>query len=92
MCGIRPESLVSPEQVAPFFVTGTIFFTVAILRRLISLSKAMAYTWYEFRCAPGRRQTRVMPHAVECAQSTENGRQEMAREGRETAGEAQFTA
>ena len=27
MCGIRPESLVSPEQVAPFFVTGTIFLS-----------------------------------------------------------------
>jgi len=26
-CGIRPESLVSPEQVAPFFVTGTIFLS-----------------------------------------------------------------
>ena len=31
LCGIRPESLVSPEQVAPFFVTGTIFFRQAML-------------------------------------------------------------
>ena len=25
MCGVRPESLVSPEQVPPFLVTGTVF-------------------------------------------------------------------
>ena len=32
MCGIRPESLVSPEQVAPFFVKLNSFFGKKKLR------------------------------------------------------------
>ena len=39
LCGIRPESLVSPEQVAPFFVTGTNFFDKITSRSLARTNK-----------------------------------------------------
>ena len=48
MCGIRPESLVSPEQVAPFFVTGTNFFIYFLV------GPAPALTYWQTRKAVRR--------------------------------------
>ena len=48
MCGIRPESLVSPEQVAPFFVKLNSFFLIGYSMRVSldhRLSSAGPWPW-----------------------------------------------